>query len=158
MSSDTQGADRGPIRWHYTTGQNLGSILASGELRPAAPRASKGGKPVVWFSTSPDWDPSANLSRRGLAGAIERLSKDQTLVVGGGLVRIGVAPETAPHDWNAYKQRSGVAPKLAKQIYDAAIKLGARPGQWFASFAPVPRDKWLAIEVFEDDRWVVRPG
>ena len=41
---------------------------------------------------------------------------------------------------------------------DAAIKLGARPGQWFASFAPVPRDKWLAIEVFEDDRWLVRPG
>ena len=156
MSSGTQQVDRAEMRWHYTTGQKLGPILASGHLRPAAPNVPKAGRPVVWFSTNPQWEPTANLFRRAADGSLERLSKDQTYVLGGGLIRVGVAPEVAPHDWNAYKQLSGIAPKLAREMYDAAIKLRSRPGQWFVSFDPVPQAKWLAVEVLEGEQWVVR--
>ena len=158
MEPEGQKADSVKTRWHYTTGQKLSQILDFGVLRPAAMDVPKAGRPVVWFSTNPVWEPTANLSRATLTGGLERLSKDQTYVLGGGLARIGVAAEVAPHDWNAYKVLSGIAPKLAKQMYAAAIKIRSRPGQWFVTFDPVAQSQWLAVEVLEGDAWVARIG
>jgi hypothetical protein len=156
MASGEQRVDHVRTLWHYTTGQKLGLVLAGGRLQPAAADVPKAGRPVVWFSTNQEWEPTANLLWQGPDGAVERLTRDQTYVLGGGLARIGVRPEVAPHDWNAYKQLSGIAAKLAKQMYDGAIKIHARPGQWYASFDPVPRSAWLAVQILEGNIWVAR--
>ncbi len=151
-------ADEVSILWYYTTGKQLSRILADGALKPAPLGPSRKEKPAVWFSANQEWEPAANMPWQDPQGVSQRLSKDQTFVLGGGLARIGVAPEMAPHDWKAFKQLSGVSPKTAKELYNAAVQAGSRPVQWFAAFQSVARDKWLAIEVLEGNDWVAKSG
>ena len=142
------------ILWHYTTVDRLQQILIEGELRPV-PLGRKI-KPAVWFTTNPDWEPTANRVWHAPEGTVRRLSKDQTIVLAGGLARIGVAPQVASVDWKTYKSTSDIPPKVAKQIYDEAVSIGSRPGNWLASFKGVPRDQWLRIEVWENEAWVTK--
>jgi len=143
--------------WYYTTRNKLSEILAAGEIGPIDVGVPRKEKPSVWFSANQDWDPAANLPWEDADGSTVRLSKDQTFVMGGGLARIGIARETAPYDWKAFKQQSGISPKAAKELYNAAVRSGSRPGQWFASFESVPREKWLRIEILEGNTWVLMP-
>ena len=145
------------ILWYYTTRNKLSEILAAGQISPVATGVPRKEKPSVWFSANQTWDSAANLPWQDPAGSTVRLSKDQTFVMGGGLARIGIAPETAPYDWKAFKQQSGISPKAAKELYNTAIRGGSRPGQWFASFESVPKAKWLTIEILENDTWVLMP-
>ena len=141
--------------WHYTVMERLQRILRDGELRPATSGKPSRVKSAVWFSSHSAWEASANrwwhddLGERNV-----RLNKDQPHVLGGGLVRIGVTPDVAPHDWKAYRRLSGISADRAKAIYDEAVSAGARPGEWFATFDAVPRTKWLAVEILENENWV----
>ena len=156
MSGDNRQSGAAPMLWHYTVVERLNQILADGLLRPAAMGALKGVKPVVWFTTNQDWEPTANRLWQSPTGSWTRLGKDQTIVLFGGLARIGVAPSVAPIDWKAYKDQSGIPPKAANTIYNEAVSVGGRPGNWFATFEPVPRSLWLAVEVWESEQWIGR--
>lgn len=142
--------------WHYTVVERLQKILQDGELRPSAQGLPAKEQPALWFSSNPQWDPTVNRLWQDIDGRVMRLNKDQTHVLGGGLARIGVTPDAAPLDWKAFKQVSGISTARAKRIYEEAIHIGARPGEWFASLEPVGRDKWLAVEVWDGEKWVAR--
>ena len=60
-------------------------------------------------------------------------------------MRFGVAPETAPRDWRALKELSGMSGRMAQGLYREAIARGARPGQWWGTFEPVPRSQWTPL-------------
>lgn len=81
--------------WHYTIVQYLPSIIADGEIKLATEYVWEG-RPVVWFSTNPRWEETANKSWES-NGVIRFLDKDETEQVGQGLARIEVRPEAAPH-------------------------------------------------------------
>lgn len=140
--------------WHYTTGQCLVQILEAGSILPATAYVPKEERPIVWFSLNQSWEPGANKMLRQGDGTILVLNKEQTEELGGGLVRIGVAPETAPHDWHTLKELSGMSSTMAQALYRAAIESGARPGQWRGTFESVPRSKWIAMEIFKNGEWV----
>jgi hypothetical protein len=157
VASGMQEIQKPTTLWHYTVKNALRQILAEGLIRPASPGLPKGQKGVVWFSAAGDWDPSANRWWRSPEGIAKQLGKDQTIVLGAGLARIGVSPQVANVDWNAYKEQSGVPTKVARALYDAAIKAGSRPRLWYATFASVPRSQWLAVEVWDDELgWVAQ--
>ena len=154
MGTDTQDSKGPLVLWHYTVVERLQRIVHGGEIRPATVGGPKRAKPAVWFSSNPVWEPTANrLWRDDIDGRTVRLSKDQTYVLGGGLARIGVAPDVAPHDWKAYRHLSGISADQAKAIYDEAVGAGSRPGEWFATFDIVPRSKWLAVEIWDNEQW-----
>lgn len=142
--------------WYYTTQKELAEVEQRGQLTPERLGDSAKETPSVWFSSNPRWEPAANLPWNDPAGGSRRLTQDQTFVLGGGLARIGVAEETAPMDWQQFKQQSGIPAKAAKELYQAAIQANSRPGQWHGTFDPVPQSKWLTIEVLEGDAWVKR--
>lgn len=152
MAASGKPAPKPSILWHYTTADHLTLILADGEIRPML--LAKKVKPVVWFTTNPDWEPTASRVWHGPEGNVRRLGKDQTIVLGGGLARIAVAAEAASIDWKTYKAQSGIGPKIAQHIYNEAVSLGSRPGDWAASFQGIPRDKWLRVEVWDNEAWV----
>ena len=154
MKSNLSAAGPSAVLWHYTVRAHLHRILADGQLRPVAIAGLKHVKPVVWFTAHTDWEPMANRLWQDPNGKWVRLGKDPTIVLFGGLARIAVAKDVAPLDWKAYKDQSGAPPKLVKAIYDEAVSLGSRPGQWFATFQTVPREQWLAVEVWENEAWV----
>src|SRR5262249_47542259 len=140
-----QGATRHPglVRWHYTVGHRLDSILRDGVIRPATAYVDPGEKAAVWFSVNPVWEETANKLVETSFGLVPG-TKETTHEMGGGLARIGVRPEVAPYDWDAFKALSGVTKKVARALYRAALAAGSRPGEWYVSFEPVLRERWLA--------------
>jgi len=78
--------------YHYTTGMKLRSIINSGHIRPTTSRIEPHEKPVAWFSTSGQWEPTATkVPIPGMQGQIE------TAKAQGGLVRITVPGTCAPY-------------------------------------------------------------
>lgn len=141
------------IVWHYTTGIHFKDIVRDGVIKPATAVVPDNEKPIVWFSLNPEWEETANKGLCGPKGENISLDRTGTMKHGGGLVRIGVAPETAPYDWRTLRELSGMHHKMATRLYRAAIEQGARPGEWRGTFEPVPRSKWVAIEVFHEGAW-----
>ena len=144
------------VIWHYTTVQKLGLIVSSGTLTPIAPPRERDEKPVVWFSGQADWDLTANPVVT-TSGGRRHATLDETIVVGGGLARIGVTPEVAPHDWKGYKKLSGVRPRRAKLMYDRAVSIGSRPAGWHVAFEAIPRTQWQTVEIWDNGQWVADP-
>ena len=139
-----------PRRWHYTTGQRWLLIEQSGYIRPATAYVPKGEKPAVWFSSLPDWEPTATTMKADGSG---RTPAEIDLHLGGHW-RIEVAPETAPHSWDAYRRISGVIPRLADGLEAIARESGSAPQLWWVSFRPVPRHLWLTVEIRFRGEWV----
>jgi hypothetical protein len=142
-----------PLRWHYTIGDRFLQIAQDGIIQPATAYVVWPERPVVWFSTHPRWEPTACKMAQAPGGRLRRLTRAETARYGGGLVRIGVAPESAPHDWQAYRRLSGVDPGVARGLAKAAKKQRADPRQWYVSFEPVPAAVWLAVEVWGNGQW-----
>jgi hypothetical protein len=142
------------LRWHYTVRQRLDGLLRDGIIKPVTAGLPAGERPAVWFSSNQEWEETANQAWQRPDGTINRGNKESTHLLGGGLARIGVLPETAPHDWKAFKTLSGIKPAKARGMYDAAIGSGARPGEWFVSFEPVPQSQWVAVEVWDGEQWL----
>jgi hypothetical protein len=109
---------------------------------------------IVWFSSNQDWERTVWKAIRYPDGTTVQLDSMEELAEYCGLVRFGVAPETAPHDWRALKELSGMSARLARGLYEAAIERGANPNEWFGTFDPVPRELWVAVEVYENGKWV----
>ena len=138
------------IVWHYTTLGYFRSILRDGFIKPATEYVPPGERPVVWFSSNPVWENSA------AKGVTER-RKMRTLTfeehVGVGLVRIGVQSATAPYQWQEIKELSHMDASVAQNLYNVAIAEGARPGEWYGTFDPVPRDAWISVETWREGEW-----
>jgi hypothetical protein len=139
-------------KWHYTILLWLDEIRKDGLIKPASDYITLGERPIVWFSTNPDWELTANknLVESDKVIFLDRAGTEKHY----GLARIGVAPETAPYDWRSLKELSGMPGKHAEGLYREAIKRGSRPGQWWGTFDPVPREKWIAVQVYRDGQWV----
>ena len=143
--------------WHYTIGRCLVQILRDGYIRPARAGVPAGERPIVWFSQHRDWEPTACKDVRGPDGTRRTLTKEEMQEMDA-LIRIGVERETAPHDWRALKQLSGMSPKMAQGLQRSALQQGARPGDWRGTFENVPQAEWLAVEVLLDERWQSFPA
>jgi hypothetical protein len=143
-----------PRRWHYTTEAHLPKILRSGVLLPATCGVDNGERPAVWTSANPVWEETANKGYVDEATGMTRTGTKATTAARGGLARIEVRPEAAPYDWVAFRAESGIHPRIARGLAEAAVAAGANPYEWFVSFEPIEMDDWLDIEVWRDGRWV----
>jgi hypothetical protein len=164
------------VIWHYTSGEALRAILASGVLRPGPANMRVPGEvPAVWFTKRGDWDPAVGLGKspsedevretvaavlqHGARAAVEHLrrtagSSAAFWAENGGLARIGVDGSTAPFTWEDFVRAGFVPPRDAYMREMMDVAAGSDPGDWRASIVPVPAEKWLAIET----RSGTRPG
>jgi hypothetical protein len=141
------------LRWHYTIGLHFRSISNDGAIVPATAHVDPPERPIVWFSANQDWEPTA---AKGIvvAGVRRTATFEETYQVGGGLVRIGVTPSVAKYDWHTLQRRGRIPRAVATGLVRAANDMGADPAEWFGTFAPVSRDRWSAVDVWEDGAWV----
>ena len=58
-----------------------------------------------------------------------------------------------PHDWESWKEHSGVPREFAEKLNEIAERNGSDVSLWRASFEPIEKDKWITIE-----RWDKRKG
>ena len=149
------------ILWHYTVREHLDKILEESCIRLASCNLRGKERPCAWFTRSDSWEETANKAMavcwRGQLVVVD-LDRELTHRLSGGLVRIGVLPEAAPHDWKAYRELSRVPAKIAKAMYETAVRRGSHLSNWFVSFEPVPRSKWVCIEYWDGNQWCDDPG
>jgi len=140
------------LRWHYTKSIHLSVILRDGFIKPATAGVPAGEKPIVWFSSNSQWELTAAPGIRIPGSRDRRMSMGET-AQRFGLARIGVDPTVAPHEWKTLKELSGMSSKTAASLHEAGIRDGARPGEWWGTFEPVPRDVWRVIELWDGNHW-----
>lgn len=134
------------MNYYYTTGQQLQEILRTGVI---AAKAIGKETACVWFSSNPEWEPAANLLVGDGRGRLVKASKAITYEIGGGLARIGVDEALAPHDWKQFIRLSEAEPKTVAALRSMAYEISARPSEWFFSFEPVPKPKWLRVQTLD---------
>jgi len=144
--------------WHYTTGQifkaiaDRGMLLTENETTPEAiiPGLLGG----VWFSLRQDYEPTACKRIIFTDGRTRRGTWEETIEMGGGAVRIGVAVD-APFllTWNGYRDRCTCEKKYIRQLRDVALMRGSNVHQFRVSLTSVPRAHWMAVETLKDGKW-----
>lgn len=134
--------------YHYTVGILLELILRKGFIKLATEQIDHGEKPAVWFTSSPKWEHTANKMIND-NGILKALNMVQTSNRGGGLARICVNQSSAPHNWEQYKELSGVSKHTARKLRKSAQKFGSKVSEWNVSFKPVERTEWLGIQLYD---------
>ena len=130
--------------YHYTTGMKLRSIINSGHIRPTTSRIEPHEKPVAWFSTSGQWEPTATkVPIPGMQGQIE------TAKAQGGLVRITVPGTCAPYAFQQLPLIAGTKPTVCIGLLIAGLELGSEPDTWRFTPAPVSTALFREVEFFD---------
>ena len=143
--------------FHYTTGTRLKQIINSGQIKPTTAKIEPHEKPVAWFSTSPEWEPTATkVPIPDMAGQIA------TAHAQGGLVRITVPGTCAPYIFPQLPLIAGTKPSVCIGLLVAGLELGSDPDAWRFTPEPVPvtlfrevefydfaSNQWLAIDLAE---------
>jgi hypothetical protein len=142
--------------FHYTTMEKLEHILNDRLIIPATEYVPKNERPVVWFSTNPVWEETANKGIMDALGRISEGSREKTHEGAGGLSRIEV-PESTTVNWLTFKLESGIKPILAKRLARTAKKQNSKPSEWRVSFTSVPESEWLSVELFNWEKQIWEP-
>jgi len=155
------------VRWFYLPGRTFQTTWKEGVLKtsPDMETVLRQGRanvpshyfdcrPVVWFSSAEPWEPSTAMKLRRPDGTTTFLTDlASNARHGGGMFRIGVAPETAPISWTDYRKGGFDRPEVCNRMAKAAKELHADPRNWWASDRAVPRELWTRIDVWTDGRW-----
>ena len=142
------------LLWHYTFGHNFQRILADQTIKPSTAYAVKEARPVVWFSRNQIWEAAATKGLVTDDGTVQNFTMEELREHGGGLYRFGVAPESAPHNWDDFERLSGSSREVIAELRRIAKIRNSSRKDWFASFEPVDQSKWLAVEVMDNHKWV----
>ena len=137
--------------YHYTTGLKLRSIINSGAIKPTTAKIEPHEKPVAWFSTSPQWEPTATkVSIPGQQGQL------LTAKAQAGLVRITVLRTCAPYVFPQLPLIAGTSPQACIGLLLAGLELGSEPNTWRFTPTPVPTALFREVEFYDfaNDRWL----
>ena len=140
--------------YHYTVFQWYGQIVSDGYIKPAYEHIPENERKVVWLSTNPVWEETAN-KNMDENGRLIQLDKKGTHALGGGLVRIEV-PFDLTVGWDEFLRTSGIEKQRADGLVRAAKKKGSMPSDWRVSFETIYVKDWIGVEFFDWDKqtWV----
>jgi hypothetical protein len=137
--------------YHYTTVAKLRQIINSGAIKPTTAKIEPHEKPVAWFSTTGQWEPTATkVPIPGMAGQIA------TAQTQGGLVRITVPGTCAPYIFPQLPLIAGTKPSVCIGLLLAGLELGSNPDTWRFTPTPVPTALIRGVEFYDfaSDRWL----
>ena len=150
-SPTSTGPDPPEVIYHYTTGLKLRSIINSGAIKPTTAHIEPNEKPVAWFSTQDQWEPTCTkVPIPGMAGQIE------TAKAQGGLVRISVPGTCAPYVFPQLPLIACTSPQACIGLLLAGLELGSDPGTWRFTPTPVPTALFREVEFYDfaSNQWL----
>jgi hypothetical protein len=144
---------RSEVRYHYTVGKYVTEILRVG-IKPATAFVPKSERPIVWFTSSEQWEGTAN---KGIVGhGVNRtLTRDETERMCGGLYRIGVRDDMLGlHPFQRITNESRQHPAVTDSLVSIAIEAGSNPDRdWFGTFHTVDPVEFAAVERWDGTNW-----
>ena len=147
----TPGPDPPEYIYHYTTGLKLRSIINSGAIKPTTAKIEPHEKPVAWFSTQDQWEPTC--TKASIPGKLGQL---MTAKAQGGLVRITVPGTCASYVFPQLPLIAGTKPSVCIGLLIAGLELGSDPDTWRFTPTPVPTALFREVEFYDfaTDRWL----
>jgi hypothetical protein len=139
------------VAYHYTTGLRLRQIINSGHIKPSTAHVPPNEKPVAWFSTSSDWEPTCTkVPIPGKAGQLITANAQHDLV------RISVPRTCAPYIFPHLPLIAGTSPTTCIGLMLSGLDIGADPSTWRFTPDPVPTALFRDVEFFDfaNDRWL----
>ncbi|HML74938.1 MAG TPA: hypothetical protein PKB02_10635 [Anaerohalosphaeraceae bacterium] len=142
--------------FHYTTGIHYKKIISSrvllteNETTPYALRP--GEKGFLWFTASPDWEPTANKMWNNKDGTNMSLTTEETEEICNGLYRFGVYLSPSFIHWKSLKGK--IEYKLYNVLKEIAIESGSDPNLWYVSSKPVAIERCCRIERYNNGKWI----
>lgn len=138
------------IAWHYTVGLHSVDILRGGFIKTATFRMPEGEKPIVWFSTRQNWEPTATKAWKRDGNL---MTVPQMIERANGVWRFGLsAAELLP--WKSLQGAACMELDVAHALTRAARKIGADPFFWYGSLEPVAVDRCvIQCRMAEADDW-----
>jgi hypothetical protein len=138
--------------YHYTTGQKLPQILDSGYLIPSSAGCRVNEEPLLWFSKSKDYEPTALKMMVCPDGSFQTLTQEQQRSLVGN-VRFLLKPDKVHvMPWLTACKTAGISTKDRKSLELVGRRQGGNPKNWFATLDYVPIEL-LLIEVETDNGW-----
>lgn len=122
--------------WHYTRGEHLLSILVTGQLNPATKHISPHEKPAVWFSLSPEFEPTALPGIVSSAGRRRTASVSEAFVHGRGLYRFGIDASLLLSG-EELRRAARIPTAVWQRLCLAGRNAGADPRNWLGHIGPV---------------------
>jgi hypothetical protein len=144
-----------PVRlWHYTSeAHHLPLILRDGSIHPATVGIGTHERPVVWFSSRQDYEPTAIKVARDLPDGSSQLGELADQIEAVGAARIGIDPGAAL-PWARLVKAAKISPTTQRRLIRAARAVGGSAADWFGVVGEVPRPLWRAVQVMRAGRWV----
>lgn len=138
--------------WHYTTGEKLLLIQRSGKLKTTAIGTSYPERPVLWFSTHPEFEPTAQKLLHGL-GPVRRATVIELRKYAKGLFRFGISrSKLVP--WRELVINARMSRTVARKLEERGRECGAYPGQWFGSFNDIACDQLILEKMDDQMNWL----
>jgi len=139
--------------YHYTSLSHLIEIFKTGKLLTSqTEKMLKVKKPGLWFSSNPNWEPSA--FKRFNDGKKEfDLNTPEEFEKYIGCARIVTKLNPLFVTFAKYKHKSKVNPLLWEKMAEIAKSKGSNTNEWYAIFNPLSINT-LDIEVFENGNWI----
>jgi hypothetical protein len=143
------------MRWHYTWGLYMELIIRDGFIKPADAYVAPPERPIAWFTTSPNWEETANKGIRDrLTGKERTLTREETEKFGRGLYRIGVSDDYPLKRFLRISRESKQDRKLTRALLETAQEQGSNPyADWWGTLNKVPSAHWKVIEIFTPEGW-----
>lgn len=140
-----------PTLYHYTCGHKLAGIEDAGKLKPSqVPAWAKHERPILWFSTNEQFEPSAVKALLDPAtGAkvfdldvLERKVGLYRFALAAGVLTVGMT------QWPGCAVRAGMTEPHRVALAQAGLRMGAVPSQWWGTLATIDLE-YLRMEVFD---------
>lgn len=142
------------VKYHYTVGLRWPLIERAGFIERATVGLLPKERGLVWCSTHPDWEETANKGALLPGGEYRRLTRAETHHAGQGLFRIAVRDAAAPLSWATYKAMKRTTPSwVVLGLERAAKEVGADPAHWWVSVDRIYRRDWLFTDFYYAGAW-----
>ena len=115
--------------WHYTTGDHVVAIKASGVLKTSTGLVPNMQKPVLWFSLNHCWEQTANKCWSDGMGNTRGLDMAETGARCGGPVRIGIEAEGLLRS-DQLRHAADIGRVWWRDLCSIGIKNVASPDDW----------------------------
>jgi hypothetical protein len=141
--------------YHYTTGNKLLPISASGCLLPTNVMVAPQEKPILWFSVNPVYEPTAV---KLIATADRRVYRPtfQELHQIIGIFRFGiVATDARLVPFNKLQRLAHISSHDMAAMTASGMRIGATPAHWTGTLIPLALSE-LDFEEWTGDMWI--PG
>lgn len=140
--------------YHYTNGLKIAAIVNAGILMATPEKPKPGEKRVVWFSSNPLWEKTAN-KIVSINGEEKLLDMKGTEKYTQGLFRIKLKKESMEnlYGWPLLAAKARIPENIKKRLTKRAKAAKVNAQEWFGVIGDVELKEFV-VEKMINDRWI----